>query len=298
MDVRFVPFEEIDVTRWNSCIHFAINGNVFGYHWFLKNVSREFDALVEGNYESVMPLISRASRWNYPQLFHPNEIGRLGIFSVHVLSPPRIQKFIDSIPDTFLGQQISFNEYNKSVIKDMPDTKSSPWYQLDLSPPYEIIQSGYHAEVLNQIEDSRDQNWMPHSHIKPEELVEFFASIDSDTDTHMWMRIHYNLMHRGTAFPTVYANSDGEIGAAALFTYYNGFFTLLNFKAKPNLEKPLFYLMSDDLIRLHADRALRFDFNLFGEDFHADKLGAIKKDVYRIDTTPKWGKIFRHWMGQ
>ena len=297
MDVRFVPFDEIDVTRWNSCIHFAINGNVFGYHWFLKNVSREFDALVEGNYESVMPLISRTSKWNYPQLFHPNDIGRLGIFSVHVLSPPRIQKFIEAIPSTYLGQQISFNEYNKSIIKDLPDATSSAWYQLDLSAPYEIIQNGYDPKALDLIENGRDQNWMPHSHIKPEELVDFFATIDGDTDTHMWMRIHYNLMHRGTAFPTVYCGSDGEIGAAALFTYYNGFFTLLNFKAKPQVEESLFLLMADDLIRLHAERPLRFDFNLFGEDLKADKLGAIKKEVYKVDTNPKWGKIFRHWVG-
>lgn len=291
-----MPFEEIDVTRWNSCIHFAINGNVFGYHWFLKNVVREFDALVEGNYESVMPLISRTSRWNYPELYHPEGIGRLGIFSVHVLSPPRIEKFIHAIPDSFLGRHISFNEFNKPVIKDMLSANSLNWHHLDLSRPYEIIQNGYSAEAMNSIEAARAQNWMPHSNIKPEKLVEFFADQDSATDTHMWMRIHYNLMHRGTAFPTVYSNSDGEIGAAALLTYYNGFFTLLNFKGKSGVDQKLFYLMADDLIRVHADRQLRFDFNVFGEKYRANHIGALVKNTYTLHSTPKWGKIVRHWL--
>jgi len=296
MEVRFVPFDEIDVTRWNSCIHFAINGNVFGYHWFLTNVNREFDALVEGNYESVMPLLSRTSRWNYPELYHPMGLGRLGIFSVHVLSPPRIQKFIDSIPDTYLGRQISFNEYNNAIISQMASTSKSNWYHLDLSKPYEIIQNAYHSEIRDEIEKSRDENWMPHSNIKPEQLVHFFADQDPNTDTHMWMRIHYNLMHRGTAFPTVYRNSDGEIGAAALFCYYNGFFTLLNYQALPEYKRSLFNLMSDDLIRLHAERPLRFDFNIFGEKYEVENLGAIRKAVYQLETAPKWGKTIRHWL--
>lgn len=296
MEIRYVPFDEIDVTRWNSCIHFAINGNVFGYHWFLKNVNREFDALVEGNYESVMPLISQTSRWNYPELYHPSDIGRLGIFSVHVLSPPRIKKFLKAIPKDILGRQISFNEHNKAVIKEMEDVQSTGWYYLDLSRPYEIIQNGYDSQKAKQIENTRLNNWMPHSNIKPEKLVDFFASIDSDTDTHMWLRLHYNLMHRGTAFPTVYCNSAGEIGASALFTYYNGFFTLLNFKALPDFDQELFDLMTDDLIRLHAERPLRFDFNIFGARYNAGKLGALKKNVYQLRTKPKWGRIVRHWL--
>jgi hypothetical protein len=296
MDIRFVPFEDIDITRWNSCIHFAINGNVFGYHWFLKNVAREFDALVEGEYESVMPLLKGQSRWNYPTLIHPREIGRLGIFSVHVLSPARIQKFLQAIPDHFLGRDILFNEFNQAHLKQMEEATPSSLHELDLSKPYEIIRESYDTGVIEQIEKSRAQNWLPHSQIKPEELVRFFSSIDPNTDTHMWMRIHYNLMHRGTAFPTVYAQSDGSISAAALFAYSNGFFTLLNYKAEDSKAQSLFYHMMDDLIRLHADRSLKLDFNIFGEKFQVGGLGAINKKTYRLRQVPKWGRIVRHWL--
>ena len=296
MNIRYVPFEEIDILRWDSCIHYSINGNVFGYHWFLKNVAREFDGLVEGNYESVMPILTRNSRWNYSELYHPKDIGRLGIFSVHVLSESRIQKFLESIPENHIGKDIDFNEHNKSYIKDLTNSHRSNWFELNLSQPYEIIQNGYSDIALDQIKESKSENWMAHSNIKPEELVNFFSTIDNSTDKHMWMRIHYNLMHRGTAFPTVYSSSSGEIAGAALFCYYNGFFTLLNYKAKPGLENKLFYRMSDDLIRLHATRTLRFDFNIFGEEYEAGNLGAIKKNVYQLKTTPSLGRLVRNWL--
>ncbi len=63
MNIRFVPQEDIDKTKWNSCVHYAINGNIFGYMWYLNNVAKKWDALVEEDYESVFPLI-----WRYKYL--------------------------------------------------------------------------------------------------------------------------------------------------------------------------------------------------------------------------------------
>ncbi len=56
MDVRFVPREEIDKVKWNSCVHYANNGNIFGYVWYLDQVAREWDALIEGDYYTYIGL--------------------------------------------------------------------------------------------------------------------------------------------------------------------------------------------------------------------------------------------------
>jgi len=53
---RIVPFAEIEKNKWNGTIHYAINGNIFGYYWFLKAVIGEWDAIVEEDYQSVMPI--------------------------------------------------------------------------------------------------------------------------------------------------------------------------------------------------------------------------------------------------
>lgn len=57
MDIRLIPQAEIDRQLYNSCVHFATNGNIYGYQWYLNNTARDWDVLVEGdNYVSVLPL--------------------------------------------------------------------------------------------------------------------------------------------------------------------------------------------------------------------------------------------------
>ena len=50
MDIRLVPQEEIDKTKWNSCVHYAANGKIFGYKWYLDNVAIDWVGLVVLDY--------------------------------------------------------------------------------------------------------------------------------------------------------------------------------------------------------------------------------------------------------
>lgn len=290
VDVKFVPFEEIDTLRWNSCIHFAPNGNVFAYHWYLKNVVREFDALVEGEYESVMPLLKSTNRAGEPVLHHPEMLGRLGVFSVHVLSRPRIQSFIEAIPPEYKEMQILFNELNK--LEGMENTSSRPWYYLNMDQPYEVLRENFTHEVIEYIENARALELLPDSNIKPEQLIEFYKKHANKVDEHAWMRIHYNLMHRGTAFPTIYKSKTGEIHAAGLFAYSNGYLVNLFYAAQKDVKIPLFYLMMDDIIHLHAGRSLVMDFNRTnGEILQPQKMGASIQNISEWQLRSKWGKI-------
>lgn len=290
VDVKFIPFEEIDTLRWNSCVHFAPNGNVFAYHWYLKNVVREFDALVEGEYESVMPLLKSRNLAGEPVLHHPEMLGRLGVFSVHVLSQARMQSFIDAIPSDYKETRIIFNEFNR--LESMEDTSSKSWYSLNMDQPYEVLSGNYSNEVHDHIEKARSMELLPDSNIKPEELIGFYKKHAKKVDEHAWMRIHYNLMHRGTAFPTTYKNKKGEIKAAGLFAYSNGYLVNLFYAAEKGAKEPLFYLMMDDIIHVHAGRPLALDFNRTDpEHLQAEKMGAVTQNIYEWEKRSKWGKI-------
>ena len=54
---KFVPFAEIDKNKWNGTVHYAGHGNPYGYYWYLKAVLKEWDAIVEDDYETVFPII-------------------------------------------------------------------------------------------------------------------------------------------------------------------------------------------------------------------------------------------------
>ena len=95
--IRFIAHQDIDKVKWNSCVHYATNNNIFGYWWYLRNTAKEWDALVEGDYESVLPLISKPSA-NVGSLYLPELIREAGIYSIHLLSHARVNAFLEAIP--------------------------------------------------------------------------------------------------------------------------------------------------------------------------------------------------------
>lgn len=173
MDIRYLSREEIDKTKWNSCVHYAANGNVFGYIWYLDNVAKEWDALVEGDYESVFPLVWKKTWWGGRKLVQPPWMRELGIYSIHVLSKPRIKAFVDAIPPEFKRIAIHLNEQN--FLPEAEGFRMEPQtnYQLLLQPDYEEIADGFSSGFLSQLGRAEKNNLTPVSNLKPERVADF-----------------------------------------------------------------------------------------------------------------------------
>ncbi|MBK6963997.1 MAG: hypothetical protein IPH20_08605 [Bacteroidales bacterium] len=56
MNIRLIRHTELDKTAWDNCIDKAVNGNIYGFSWYLDIVCDEWDALVAGDYETVFLL--------------------------------------------------------------------------------------------------------------------------------------------------------------------------------------------------------------------------------------------------
>ena len=57
--IRYIQHEEIDKAKWDSCIANAGNSLIYGYTWWLDNISPGWHALVLNDYDAVMPLTWR-----------------------------------------------------------------------------------------------------------------------------------------------------------------------------------------------------------------------------------------------
>ena len=88
MTLDFVPFEDIDKNKWNGNVHYSPNGNIYGYHWYLKSVIKEWDAIIEGDYQSVMPIPRRPLT-----AFEQSLLPYLGPYTVNGYSALRAQSF-------------------------------------------------------------------------------------------------------------------------------------------------------------------------------------------------------------
>lgn len=289
MDIRYLSREEIDKTKWNSCVHYAANGNVFGYIWYLDNVAKEWDALVEGDYESVFPLVWKKTWWGGRKLVQPPWMRELGIYSIHVLSKPRIKAFVDAIPPEFKRIAIHLNEQN--FLPEAEGFRMEPQtnYQLLLQPDYEEIADGFSSGFLSQLGRAEKNNLTPVSNLKPERVADFFRkhsprNPDREARSHALLRIMYNILHRGWGFASGVQNPQGELLAVNFYIYsHSKVLSLSPVVSQKGREQGALEMLFHMLIKTHAGRPLLLDLNQDGADGFVQGMGAKANSYFRLE---------------
>ncbi len=268
MDIRYVKRKDINQQKWNSCIHYAGNGVNYAYTWYLDNVCEEWDGLIEGDYESVFPLIWNKRLLGYKRLFQPQFCQQLGIFSIHILSEKRIQAFLNAIPPEFRYVDIYLNARNKTTKPVGFEVFERPNYQLSLATDYETIRSKYSKNLKRSLKKAGQQKLTFTTSVKPEKLVEMFRVHQGenipdmkDSSYHTLHRIIYNALHRGLGFLSGIQAEDGELIAAAFFLVGHGkIINLLPASTPRGKECCAMHRLIDVLILSNAGRPAVLDF--------------------------------------
>lgn len=258
--IRYIKAADIDKHKWDSCIHFAINSRVYAYTWYLNQICEEWDGLVEGNYESVFPIIWNDKIPGFKQLHHPLLAQQLGLFSVHVLSDQRIAAFLEAIPNHYKRQTINFSSAIR--LNDHPDyqVEQRPNYKLWLDRPYEEIRAGYSSNIKRNLKKAERNELYGGASITPEQFVDFFKAnhkgkIDVLTDKvgYTILRIMYQAMHRGAGFIATVQTQEGELCAASFFLINKGRITyLLPFTTEEGRQQGAMHFLLDIVIRKNA----------------------------------------------
>lgn len=284
MDIRYIRQEEIDKTKWNSCVHYAVNGNVFGYHWFLQHVAKEWDALVEGDYESVFPLVWRKNWWRGKELYQPYLMRELGLYSINVLSPARLRRFLQAIPEEFSGGSIVLNAGNPVGTDWGFEAKELVNHYLVLSGNYDEMASRFNPQLLEWLDRAEQAGLLPVSNLKPEKVAAFYKQHHPDrrqidTRFHALQRIMYNALHRGWGFASGIADKNENLLAVDFYLYSHSRVLRLAPAASPQgLKAGAHAMLTNLLIQSHAGRPLLLDFNTekpdeFARSFGAEKIG-------------------------
>jgi len=289
MEINYLAREEIDKTKWDSCVHYANNGNVFGYMWYLDHVAKEWDALVEGDYESVFPLVWRENFWGRKHLIQPPWMRELGLFSIHVLSKPRIKAFIDAIPKEFRRISVHLNEQN--FLPEASGFVMSPRtnYQLLLQPAYEEIADRFSSEWFTQLAEAEKNKLITVSNVKPERVADFFRKYsprrpDREARSHALLRIMYNILHRGWGFASGVQGGDGELLAVNFFIYsHSKVLSLVPVVSPKGEEKGALELLFHMLIKTHAGKPLLLDLNDDGSSGFVQGMGAQPNSYFKLE---------------
>lgn len=269
MDLRLVERADIEAPKWNGCVHYAANSKIYGYTWYLDNVAENWVGLVEGDYQSVFPLVWNDKMFKIKQLYQPFLCQQLGVFTVNVRSKERIRQFLNAIPPEFKYWDLAMNDGNEQVLKlEEYQSIQKDNYHLYLNKTYEELYANYSKNIKRNLKKAADANLYLTGNLKPETFVaevkkaQLLKGIHHPEGLyHAAHRIIYNCLHRGKGIITAAYNTQKEL-CAAIFFMFDGaaLINLLNVTTEAGREVGAMAYLLDATIKREADRHKYIDF--------------------------------------
>ncbi|KAB2808060.1 hypothetical protein [Phaeocystidibacter luteus] len=173
-EIRFVPAAELDTDKWDACIKADPEGLIYNTSWYLDTLGVDWDALVLGDYETVMPL-SRREKFRQHYVFRPFGIQQQGITGKDADRPEVLNRFLEAIPAEL--KYIEFYTNARNDISKVPSawqTKENVNLILRVAGSYENLYSNFSSNTKRNIKKAAKQNWNIFEHDPPEVLLRLF----------------------------------------------------------------------------------------------------------------------------
>ncbi len=266
--IRFLKHSEIDPEKWNQAVRNSLFPNVLAEYELLTLLTDgdTWHALVENEYEAVMPLPTRQKgvlKYVYTPFFLP----QMGIFSEHEITPQKTADFLYEISRHYVLADVLMNE----------KTDSGHWehefvsHSLSLYIAYNELYSQFHENTKRNIKAAQKlQSRVTIQEEKVADIIALFrvnkgteSSVHfQDEDYARLQRIADYLLEHNLLEVYGVRTTDGQLAAGALFVK-DGNRRWFWFSGRDNQlsdGKPMFLLL-DTYIRDHAGSDLLLDFN-------------------------------------
>ncbi len=266
MDLRFIPQEEIDKQLYNSCVHFATNGSIYGYDWFLNATAREWDVLVEVEDESwvsVMPLPGVKSWWGRLKLEQPRLVPELAVYTVRSLSPKRIQRFWEAIPAEYRGGSLTVEPASVPEAPGRFTVQQAEGSALILNQPYPEIIGDFSPAYHEGLIKAEAAGLRPAPSFKPERLADFWLQVNGASAANEWtyhamQRLMYQVLHRSWGGTHAIVNPAGELQAMTFIVYsHSRIFPLFTVESAAGSTVGALTYLWDNLLKTHAEKNLK-----------------------------------------
>ena len=170
--IHYIKHAQIDFDKWNRCIDGALNCRIYAYDWHLDRTAIEWDALIYGDYEYVMPLPFR-KKLGIKYLYQPLFSQQLGIFPTP--SNAIFDVFIAEIKDRFKYADMQLNAMNIPGENNGAVFFERKNYLLSLTNDFKSIISGYSKNTKRNITKAQKQDLSIIEGIRFEDYLEFKA---------------------------------------------------------------------------------------------------------------------------
>lgn len=264
--IRYHRYHEIDRDRWDECIRKSFNGIIYAYSWYLDVVSPQWEALIEGEYESVMPLVT-GKKLGIRYLFPPFFSQQLGVFSVKKLTAEDVLSFLKAVPSEFRYWEINLNTFNKVVGNDF-EYRPNLTHELDLIPTIDHLRKNYAENTRRNLKKAEQRKLRLTNEPSREEIITLFRT-GRGSDVAALQEPQYDLLRRllqaldarGRLHSRGVQDEKGELIAGAFFVDANGkVIFLFSGMGQEGKDSGAMILLIDRFIEENANKNLVLDF--------------------------------------
>lgn len=263
--IQHLLHNQINLTKWDATI--AQCGNIYAHSWYLDVVHPDWEALVEDDYQAVMPLTG-GKKFGVNYLYQPYFVQQLGVFSKAPLSPEKNKLFLEAIPHKFRFAEIRLNESN-TFDEGFQGVEYHRNVLLNLDQDYEAIRANYHTNTKRNLAKAEGNNLQIVDTVIPYHVVALFTD-NKGALLDKWGAAEYARLtqltriavHRDAAFIFgVTERGVGQLLSAAIFMKTNDRITFLfsGLTIEGKQRQAMTFLL-DHVIKLNAGKPMTFDF--------------------------------------
>lgn len=177
--IKLLQHNEIDKALWNEKISKAQNALPYAYAWVLDILHPNWQALVLGNYEAIMPLVFEQKMGLYLLRQSP-WIQQLGVFSEQKLSEKNYQAFFKAIPKRFRKLYFRVNYENAQFQQlDVFEIQERKNLVVDLNRGYENLYSQFSKNTKRNIKKAEKQALKIEKNISVSEIVDIYKTFQA-----------------------------------------------------------------------------------------------------------------------
>ena len=257
----YIKRKDLDVARWDNCIAEASNGLIYAYSYYLDAVCDNWDALVWGPYEAVMPLPWR-KKWGIKYVYQPPFLQKLGIFGKEI-NATYVQAFFEKAAEAF-----SLVHYNTAQPAPGKAQKELENFFLDLSTGYQTIHKNYSSECVKNIRKALARGCTFTLDINAAEVIAFFKNAYGqlhpqlgDPDYQRFKNLVHACQTKGSVLLAgVKDEKENKLFCAALFKDAKRLYYVLGAPSAEGRQKRAPYFFIDAVLQQHSGQPLLFDF--------------------------------------
>ena len=262
--IRYVPYKEIDFTKWDNCIATASNGLIYGYSYYLDHMAKHWDGLVLGDYEAVMPLTWN-KKYGITYLYQPFLTAQLGVFGQNI-SGELLVTFLYAIPAKFLYWDFYLNHQNVFPLKDFHLYQRRN-YILDLDKPYEELYKNYRENIRRNIRKAEQLGCESIIDFDVQKVVELAVeqmksyTKESSDNVDRFCKLYNYLNQRQQAITYGILNAKKELIASCVFIFsHNRAYYILVGNHPDGRTIGASHSLIDAFIKDHAGKKMLLDF--------------------------------------